>query len=66
VGDREKRKRPELHARDARTSIEGGIEHQVTAFVECEAQRGAGKKLHSGDYTMLIRRRQLQSVVGRV
>ena len=66
MGDREKRKRSERHAADAWLGVEGRVQHQVAAFVEHEAERGAGKKLHSGDDTMLIRRRQLQSIAARV
>ena len=65
MGDREERKGAKRHAADARTGVEGRVEHQVAALVEHEAERGPGKKLHSVDDTMLIRRRQLQSVGGR-
>ena len=66
MGNREKRKGAERHPADARTGVEGRVEHQVAALVEHEAEGGPGKKLHSVDDTMLIRRRQLQSVAGRV
>ena len=57
--DREKRKRSERDSLDARVGIERGIEDQMTAFMNDQAQCPTGKELHSVERAMLIRRRRL-------
>ena len=48
-----------------RTRVEDGVEQEVTAFVHAETEGGTGKKLHTVERAMLMRRRCVNCFNGR-